>query len=135
MRSRRIRVAPGERETTIHVTELESGRGYTHISVTRDPKNSSGTVVLETNPGCPIPFLRTRRIRHGVIDIPEGATAGIRIDGDELLPRVEHHRHGRHHGMYHKRGEPAAHHIERGGAATTVANDDLSHSVSMWEED
>lgn len=130
---RRIRVAPGERDTTIVVREIESGRQYSHISVSRDRKNSSGTVIVETNPGCPIPILRARRIKHGVVDIPVGATASVSVHGDEILPRVEHFRRGRHHGMYTKRGEASAHHIEVDGA-TTIANDDFTHTITMWEE-
>lgn len=130
----RIFIAPAA-GTSIRVKEVESGRGFTHLSLIQDPEIANGVTTLVGRRRCLTPWIEGSRLKNGVVVIPNGGTASIEINGVLAFPRVESHRTGYHRGMYHKQGEPAFHHIERGrDKAVTVFSDDLSGGVTMWSE-
>lgn len=131
----RVFIAPAA-GTSIRVKELESGRGFTHLSVIKDETSADGITTLVGRRRCLTPWIEGTRIRNGVIVIPNGGTASVEVNGVLVFPKVESHRTGgRHSGMYLKKNEPSFHHIERGrDSAVTLFSDDFSGGVTMWTE-
>lgn len=130
----RIFIAPAA-GASIRVKELESGRGFTHLSLIKDPEIAYGVATLVGRRRCLTPWIEGSRLTNGVVVIPSGGTASVEVDGELLFPRVESHRTGYHKGMFLKQGESAFHHIERGrNNAVTLFSEDFSRGVTMWTE-
>lgn len=129
--------------TSIRVKELESGRGYTHVSIQKDEASADGVTTLVGRRRCLTPWIEGTRVTNGVVIVPSGATASVEINGALVFPEVrafrprrkDHAGSGAHEGMYFKQGEPSFHHIERGrDNAVTLFTDDLSGGITMWTE-
>lgn len=131
----RVFIAPAA-GSSIRVKELESGRGFTHLSMQKGETDADGVTTLVGRRRCLTPWIEGTRARNGVVVIPNGGTASIEVNSVMVFPKVESHRtRGRHSGMYFKQGEPSFHHIERGREnAVTLFTDDFSGAVTMWTE-